>query len=182
MTRDESIRRVCLIGFMGAGKTTVGKALARRLGWLFQDLDEVIERRQGKAVAAIFAEQGEAEFRRLESAALENLLNEPHGNLVVALGGGAFVQPVNRRALERSGAITVLLEASLAELRRRCVRDGGTRPLAGDETQFERLFAARRSAYELAQARVDTMNKAVEEVAAEIEHMVLAAAKPEVEQ
>jgi shikimate kinase len=167
---------------MGAGKTTVGKTLAQRLGWAFRDLDEVIERRQGKSVAAIFAEDGEAEFRRLESAALEDLLSEAHGNLVVALGGGAFVQPHNRQALARSGTVTVLLEAPLAELRRRCIRDGGTRPLAGDEMQFEQLFAARRSAYELAQARVDTMNKAVEQVAAEIEHVVLAAAKPEVKQ
>jgi shikimate kinase len=184
MARDESIRRVCLIGFMGVGKTTVGKALARRLGWSFRDLDEVIERRHGKSVAVIFAEDGEPEFRRLESAALEDLLNgnEARGNLVLALGGGAFVQPHNRRALEKSGAITVLLEAPLAELRRRCLGDGRTRPLAGDERQFEQLFTARRSAYGLAQARVDTMKKDVEQVAGEIEQVLAARAKPEVKQ
>jgi shikimate kinase len=184
MARDESIRRVCLIGFMGAGKTTVGKVLARRLGWLFQDLDEAVERRQGKSVAEIFAENGEAEFRRLESVALEGLLsgNATPGSLVIALGGGAFAHPDNRRALEKAGATTVLLEAPLPELRRRCVGDGRTRPLAEDEKQFEQLFAARHSVYELAQARVDTMNKAVEQVAAEIEQMVVAATKPEVKQ
>jgi shikimate kinase len=184
MARDESIRRVCLVGFMGAGKTTVGKALARRLGWLFQDLDEVIERRQGKSVAEIFGEDGQAEFRRLERAALEELLSGSagRGNLVIALGGGAFAQPDNRRAIEKARAATVLLEASLQELRRRCVEDGRTRPLAEDEKQFEQLFAVRRSVYELAQARVDTMNKPVEQVAAEIEHMIVAAVKPEVKQ
>jgi shikimate kinase len=184
MARDESTRRVCLIGFMGAGKTTVGRALARRLGWFFRDLDEVIERRQDKSVAAIFAEEGEAEFRRLEHAALEELLNgdTARGNLVVALGGGAFAQPHNRRALKRAGAITVLLEAPLRELRRRCVADSRMRPLAGEERQFEQLFAARRPVYELAQARVDTMNKPVKQVVAEIEQMVMAGSKPEVKQ
>lgn len=183
MARAESTRRVFLIGFMGAGKTTVGRALARRLGWTFRDLDEVIERRQGKSVAAIFAEDGEAEFRRLERAVLEELLDEnASGNLIVALGGGAFVQPHNRSALERAGAITVLLEAPLEELRRRCARDDTTRPLARGETRFAQLFAARRAAYELAQVHVATMNKAVEDVAAEIEQIVATAAKPEVKQ
>lgn len=183
MARNESARCVCLIGFMGAGKSSVGRALARRLGWSFRDLDEVIERRQGKSVAAIFGEDGEEGFRRAESAALEDLLNgsATDGNLVVALGGGAFVQPQNRGVLERSGAITVLLEAPLEELRRRCTREGDTRPLAREEGRFAQLFAARRAAYERAQVRVDTMNKPVEQVAAEIEHMV-AAAKPEVKQ
>jgi shikimate kinase len=174
---------VFLIGFMGAGKTTVGRALARRLGWTFRDLDEVIEHRQGKSVAAIFAGDGEAEFRRLERAVLEELLDEnASGNLIVALGGGAFVQPHNRSALERAGAITVLLEAPLEELRRRCARDDNTRPLAREEAQFAQLFAARRAAYELAQVHVETMNKGVEDVAAEIEQIVATAAKPEVRQ
>lgn len=176
MAHSESARRVCLIGFMGAGKTSVGRALARRLGWPFRDLDEVIERRHGKSVAAIFAEDGEAGFRRAETAALEDLLDgsAAGGNLVIALGGGAFVQPHNRRALEKSGAITVLLDAPLEELRRRCAREGNTRPLARDEAKFERLFVERRAAYELAGARVDTMNKPVEQIATEIEDIVKA--------
>lgn len=184
MAPVESTRHVCLIGFMGAGKTSVGQALARRLGWLFHDLDEVIERRQGKSVAAMFAEDGEAAFRRAEGAALEELLNgnAADGDLVVALGGGAFAQRHNRDVLERAGAITVLLEAPLEELRRRCAGEGDTRPLAREETQFAQLFAARRATYELAQVRVDTMNKSVEQVAAEIEQIVAAAAKPEVKQ
>jgi shikimate kinase len=159
---------------MGAGKTSVGRALARRMGWTFQDLDEVIESNQGKPVAAIFANAGEAGFRRLESALLEDLLNRKagHGNTVLALGGGAFVQPHNRIVLEKSGAMTILLEAPLEELRRRCSEDGRVRPLAQEETRFAQLFAARRAAYELARVRVDTMNKQVEQVAAEIEHIL----------
>jgi shikimate kinase len=181
---EETTRFVCLIGFMGAGKTSVGRALARRMGWTFQDLDQIIETNQGKPVAAIFAGAGEAEFRRLERATLEDLLNREStgGNTVLALGGGAFAQAHNRDALEKSGAITVLLEAPLEELRRRCDCDGHVRPLAREAARFAQLFAARRATYELARMRVDTMNKPVDQVAAEIEHMIRAASKPEVEQ
>ncbi|HKD45475.1 MAG TPA: shikimate kinase [Candidatus Angelobacter sp.] len=181
MARNASARRVCLIGFMGAGKTSVGRALGRRLGWPFHDLDEVIENRQGKSVAALFAEDGEPAFRRAESAALEDLLTGKNagGNLVVALGGGGFVQPYNRSVLAKSGVITVLLEAPIDELRRRCVRDGRKRPLAGDEAQFARLFAERHTTYSLARVRVDTMNKPVEQIAGEIEHMIAATAEAE---
>ncbi|HET7871527.1 MAG TPA: shikimate kinase [Terriglobales bacterium] len=182
MAHADRTRRVFLIGFMGAGKTSVGRALARRLGWVFCDLDDLIEEREGNSIAAIFAEQGEAAFRQAESAALKVLLEERvQGDRIVALGGGAFVQAQNREALEQSGAITVLLDAPLQELRRRCREDEGSRvrPLAQQEDRFTELFIARRPAYERARHRVETMGKTVEEVAAEIE-CILAAASPEV--
>lgn len=185
MARADSTRRVFLIGFMGAGKTTVGRALAQRLGWTFYDLDDVIEQREQRTIAAIFAEPGEAAFRRAESAALQALLEESgtQGNLIVALGGGAFAQPENRAALERAGAITVLLEAPLEELRRRCRVDvdGRIRPLAQREDRFAELFAARRPAYEQARFRVVTAGKAVEEVVDAVERIVTAP-EPEVKQ
>jgi shikimate kinase len=177
MTRDDSTRRVVLIGFMGAGKTSVGRALAQRLGWTFQDLDDVIESSQGKSIAGIFAESGEKEFRRIESNALKDLLAAKGGGSgVLALGGGAFVQPQNRTALDQAGAITILLEAPLDELRRRCDQDGKARPLARDES-FARLFRERQDAYRLAQVRVETMDKAVEQVAAEIEQILATASR-----
>jgi shikimate kinase len=180
MAQARSTRRVFLIGFMGAGKTSVGRALASRLGWKFHDLDRLIEARQGKKVPAIFAEHGEAAFRQAESAALEDLLQESasESDLVVALGGGTFVQRANRERLERAGAMTILLEAPLEELRRRCNNDATVRPLAREETGFRKLFASRKSAYEEAQHKVSTMGKAVDEVAAEIE-AILTAAMPE---
>lgn len=183
MTRAASTWRVVLLGFMGAGKTITGKALAHRMGWKFWDLDDVIEHRSRKTVAQIFASSGEAAFRQMESAALRTLLQDdaPTGNLIVALGGGTFVQPENRAALEQAGAITVLLTAPLSELRRRCGSDGKKRPLAQQAEKFDQLFEERRAAYERAQFKVDTLGKTADEVAAEIEQMVKAVQKVEVQ-
>src|ERR1051326_8587798 len=167
-------RRIVLIGFMGAGKTTVGRALARRLRWPFFDLDDLIEQRERQSVAQIFASADEAGFRRAEGAALRDLLQEtaPAGDLILALGGGAFVQPPNRALLEQAGAITVLLEAPLEELRRRCRSEHKVRPLAQQEESFAELFAARRPEYERAQLRVHTLGKPVEQIVAEIEQLL----------
>jgi shikimate kinase len=168
---------------MGAGKTTTGKALAQRLSWKFCDLDDVIEDRAQNSVAQIFASSGEAAFRQMESAALRALLQDrvSPGNLIVALGGGAFVQPENRSVLEQADAITVLLDAPLNELRRRCGLDGKERPLAQHAERFDRLFEERRAVYERAQFKVETLGKAADEVAAEIEQLVKAAQKVEVQ-
>src|SRR5215471_19229289 len=104
---------------MGSGKTTTGRILAGRVGWELLDLDHWIESRHGESVATIFAEHGEVAFRRRERTALLELLannaRDKKGT-VIALGGGAFVAPENRAALEQAGAITVWLDAPLAEL------------------------------------------------------------------
>jgi shikimate kinase len=185
MSQAESTRRVFLIGFMGAGKTTAGRELAKRRSATFVDLDDLIEQREGRTIAEIFASSGEQAFRTIESAALASLLQEsPHkGDLVVALGGGAFVQPENREAIRVAGGTTVLLQASLSELQRRCQNDKGwrVRPLAGHQERFSELFLARRPAYELAQFHVTTENRSIEQVVNEIEE-ILSAAKPEVRQ
>lgn len=180
MVLAPSTRRVFLIGFMGAGKTSVGRALAARLGWRFCDLDDVIERREGKTVPEIFAAAAEAGFRRAESEALRELLQDPsyRNDLVVALGGGTFAQPANRAALKEAGAVTVLLEAPLEELRRRCTSDQTVRPLAGNGDRLAELFEQRRAAYQLATHTVNTVGKRVEDISAEIE-MILGFRVPE---
>jgi len=175
--RADAKRCVVLIGFMGAGKTTVGRALAKRLRCDFFDLDDVIQQREQQSVAEIFSASGEPAFRRMESAALNALLQDHQaaGDLVIALGGGAFVQKQNRAALDAAGAITVMLEAPLEELQRRCHGESKVRPLALEQAKFNELFAARRADYELAQFRVQTLNKPVKRITAEIERLLTAA-------
>jgi shikimate kinase len=161
---------------MGAGKTTVGRALAKRLRWQFLDLDDVIEQREHKSVAEIFASSGEPAFRRKESAALAALLQDHRAgsDLILALGGGAFVQKQNRDALVSAGAITVLLEAPVEELRRRCQAEHKVRPLAQQDARFNELFAARRADYALARFTVQTLDKSVQQITAEIEQLLQA--------
>src|SRR5437762_12472973 len=98
-------RVVLLVGFMGAGKTSVGKMLAEQLQWRFVDLDDLVVAREGRSIAQIFEEAGESGFRSRESAALQQLITDlkSSGNAVVALGGGALSQPENLKAIESSG-------------------------------------------------------------------------------
>jgi len=158
---------VFLVGFMGAGKTSAGRRLAERLGWRFLDLDDVVEARAGCTVREIFRQSGEARFRWQEAEALESVLiaagDEP---LVLALGGGAFVQPANAAALRQTGCPSVFLDASPEELRRRCMAHGDTRPLFQDAAQFEQLYASRRDAYLAATERLDTTGLTFEQVTA----------------
>ena len=179
MSRIE-MRLVVLIGFMGAGKTTVGRALGKRLRRPFYDLDDLIEQREGRSIPQIFASAGEAGFRRAETAALMALLQEiaVSGDLILALGGGAFVEEQNRALLQQAGAITILLEAPLDELRRRCRGEHKVRPLAQQEERFAQLHASRQAEYQRSQHRVQTAGKPVEQVAAEIEALLKALEVP----
>ena len=172
--RQSGARAVILIGFMGAGKSSVGRALAERLGWAFEDLDERIERRERRKVPEIFRDSGEPEFRRAEHAALRELLKElSAGNeRVVALGGGAFAQKRNARLIEAAGVPIVFLDASVEELWRRCreqaLQHGIERPLLGSLEDFRDLYAARRTHYLKASLQQETGEKTIEEIAAEV--------------
>jgi shikimate kinase len=160
---------VFLVGFMGAGKTTVGRALSRRLGLPFEDLDDRIQHREGKTIEQIFRESGEAEFRRVETAALRELLGElGSSRRVVALGGGAFVQPANAVLIEEAEVHSVFLDAPVNELMRRCVDEPKERPLRRDLKQFRELYEKRRLSYMRAAIRIETNGKDVDTVAAEV--------------
>jgi len=165
-------RVVLLVGFMGAGKTSVGKALAQRLGWRFLDLDEVVVAREGRGIAEIFRESGEQSFRARESAALQDLLRELKAtskNTVMALGGGAVLQAENREAISSSGFPTIFLDASAPELFGRCKSQGIDRPLATDANRFEELYRSRKPYYARLGARVDTSGKSVNEICSTIQ-------------
>lgn len=155
---------------MGAGKTTVGGALARRLHWPFIDLDDVIVARTSRSVPEIFRNEGEARFREHETAALRVVIEErlPFQPTIVALGGGAFVQPQNLGLIRAAKQPTVFLDANLQELRNRCAAQADMRPLFRDENQFRQLYEARRSDYMEADLCVDTTGKRVDEIVNEV--------------
>ena len=146
---------IYITGFMGSGKTTVGRMVADKLGWAFVDLDTDIEEREHETVANIFATRGEAEFRRIETEAIKRWLRKIECGIptVVALGGGAFVQPVNYEILGNNG-ISVWLDCSLEVAEARIAEADG-RPLARDKEAFRKLYSERRTLYGRADFRVN---------------------------
>jgi shikimate kinase len=159
---------------MGAGKSSVGRALGERLGWTFEDLDERIERRERRKVHEIFRDSGEPAFRLAELAALKELLSELRAGTerIVALGGGAFVQKHNARLINAAGVPTVFLDAGAEELWRRCRQQaeeqGIERPLLSSLESFRELYETRRPDYLKASFRQETGGKTVEEIAAKV--------------
>jgi len=154
---------------MGAGKTTVGRALARRLGWEFEDLDDRIQSREAQTIEEMFRLAGEAAFRIVEHETIRELLSSlGSSQRVVALGGGAIAQPENAAIVRGSGFPVVFLDAPIEELWQRCQEQETKRPLRQDMEQFRDLYQARRSHYMTAGLRVDTSGKDVEAVAAEV--------------
>ena len=139
---------VFLVGFMGSGKTTVGRLLAQRMAWKFVDLDALIEEAEGKTVAEIFSLAGEPAFRRREQELLRRMVQEmpQAGGRVVALGGGTFAQPANLELLRRAQAITIWLECPVEQLLMRCALMAN-RPLFRDESSFRKLYEERLPTY-----------------------------------
>jgi shikimate kinase len=143
-----------VVGFMAAGKTTIGKLVAEQLGWGFADLDDDIETAAGRTISAIFETDGEAEFRRVEAEALRARVRaiERGSPTVLALGGGAYTQPGNFELVSENG-ITVWLDCPLEMVKRR-VAEAAHRPLARDPARFERLYFERHVAYSRADFRI----------------------------
>jgi len=166
---------VFLVGFMGAGKSSVGRALAGRLNWRFEDLDDRIERHQGRRVAEIFRDSGDSEFRQAERSALAAVLGELRAGTarIVALGGGAFVDKQNAGLLKEAGVPVVFLDAPVEELWERCCAQAAEekteRPLLRSREQFAKLYDERREKYRKATLRVRTGSRTVDAIAAEIE-------------
>ena len=156
---------LAIVGYMGSGKSTVGRIVASELGWDFVDLDREIEARAGRSIPEIFASSGEAGFRDLEHAVLLDTLNGGEGR-VVACGGGIVVRPDNRKSLQN--VATVFLEEDLRILYART--RGAGRPLrATGYEEFEQRYVDRLPAYlEVSDLRVTVDGRSRKQVAQEI--------------
>jgi len=149
---------VCLTGFMGSGKSTTARLLASQLGWPNIDLDKRITDATGLTIPEIFARQGEAEFRRIESEQLARIVAESAETQkprIVSLGGGTIAQPQNLALLREHGAVLIWLHCPMEDLLLRCAQITD-RPLFRDEASFRRLYEERLPTYELADYRVDS--------------------------
>jgi shikimate kinase len=157
--------KIYLVGFMGVGKSSVARALAKRLDWKAEDIDTRIERAERRDIPAIFRDSGEPYFRAREREALIALL--PERGAVVAAGGGTFADASNRELMLRDGAV-IWLDAPFETVLKRVPVDG-RRPLAADRVGMEQLYNQRLAAYRQAHLRVDAGRGSVEEL---VEHIV----------
>ncbi len=150
------LKRLVITGFMGAGKSTIGRLLAARTGWTFLDLDTHLEARAGATIPQLFQRHGEARFRRLESTALASALAA--SNTILALGGGTPEELTNRLLIEQTpGTFTIFLDAPFPTLFDRCMLQGIARPVLQDPIAAEQRFAHRHPLYtRLAQLTLDT--------------------------
>ena len=164
---------VCLTGFMGSGKSTVGRLLAAQLAWRFVDLDAEIERNTGLPISQIFEQKGESVFRDIEHECLSRVLgsaSERDTRLVLALGGGTFAQARNAALIQSFGSqqrgssigsaagpgvAIVWLDCAMEDLLQRCVLMGD-RPLFRDEASFRRLYQERLPFYQQADYRIES--------------------------
>ena len=149
---------LCLAGFMGSGKSTIGTLLARQLAWRFVDLDDRIEEAAGLTIPQIFERLGEPAFRQMEADQLRAALgraSEQKEGTILALGGGTYAQPGCPEFLRAAGIPVLWLDSPLEILLARCMTMTG-RPLFRDETSFRALYAQRLPSYQLADHRVDT--------------------------
>jgi shikimate kinase len=145
---------------MGAGKTTLAGALGRRLGWRTDDVDALIEARERRTVADIFAWQGEGYFRAVEREVVRSLVHARHA--AVATGSGTFADPDNRALINADG-VSVWIDVPLDTLLARAPSDG-RRPLAADRETMSALFQSRRVAYQQAHLRLDATRSSVDEL------------------
>lgn len=162
--RKERRGRVYLVGFMGSGKSSVGAHLAREIGYRFIDLDQEIESNRGLPIHAIFEQDGEPEFRRLESHALR-LCGEQQG-VVVATGGGTLTRRENLEFIQRTG-VSIWLDAPLGVMLERCA-DGERRPLLSTPERMAALLAERLGGYRGADLRADSSDAPPEAIARHI--------------
>ncbi|OLO42924.1 shikimate kinase [Alkalihalophilus pseudofirmus] len=163
------MRIIFLTGFMGAGKSTIGKVLAEKLNYRLLDTDEWIESIHGKSIPRIFSEDGETGFRSYETNALKDL---PDEDMVVTTGGGIVVKEENRKIMRKKGII-IYLHCEIDEILVRTKGDT-TRPLLQNKSidQVSDLFKQRKAFYEDADYQVDTTSLSIPEIVERIEKIL----------
>ena len=169
------MKNLVLIGFMGTGKSAVGRAVAQRLGRPFIDLDERIETREGRAIAEIFRDQGEPYFRDVESSVIAEAAAQE--GAVIATGGGAVLRPQNVERLKANGVL-ICLRADAETIAKRISRKPSRPLLAGEgdvRERIERLLSQRAPAYAVADVTIDSddhpVDRVVEEVLRHVQHV-----------
>ena len=160
-------RRIVIVGFMGCGKTTVAEALARQLGCQAIDLDSFISASEARSPAEIIQQDGEPAFRKIETAALSDVLLEKKAR-VIALGGGAWTSEANRTLVAEHGCLSIWLDVPFELCWERITRSEMIRPMAPDLESAKRLYASRRPTYELVMLRLDANGKSLTDIIAEI--------------
>lgn len=161
---------IVLVGFMGTGKTTVGRILAQQLDWVFTDTDAYIEEQAGMTISRMFQEHGEDYFRERETESLKELLQRQ--GQVVSTGGGAVLREENRRLMLENGLVVAML-ADEAVIVERVKGDAGRPLLQGDlEERVRTLVEARRHAYDFAHVQLHTDNLSPLEAARRIQEML----------
>lgn len=165
------MKNIYLVGFMGTGKSTVGRALAKRLDRVFKDLDDLIEEKENKKIAEIFEEKGEEYFRKIESEVINEISRKE--NFVIATGGGAVVNEENYKRLKESGVL-ISLVASPEEIYER-TKNSKNRPLLNVQNPIEeikRLMFERAYYYIKSDHIIDTTGLSVEDVVDEIMEII----------
>ena len=159
--------KLFLMGYMGSGKSTLGKLLAKKLKWNFIDLDKYIEKQTGKKIASIFEKDGEVRFREIEHECLKKLLNKD--NIVLALGGGTPCFHNNINLINQNG-ISVYLEANIDTLTERLIKDKNKRPLIWDLNKTELKYFIKTNLkkriffYKKANLSINVKNQTVKEL------------------
>ncbi len=156
---------IYLVGFMGAGKSSVGTVLAKQMGWPFIDLDTIIEAGQGTTIRQIFERGSELFFRQIEHAALVEVTKKVPA--VIALGGGTFVQKANFDLIQQTRGATIWLDCPIEDLWQRCSMMDN-RPLFRDRESFSMLYEQRTPYYRQAEFRIPTGGRSPENIAKEI--------------
>ncbi|WP_297890063.1 shikimate kinase [Sulfurihydrogenibium sp.] len=159
------MKNIYLVGFMGSGKSTVGKILAEKTGRKFIDIDKLIEEKEGRKIKDIFEKEGESHFRQLEKKQLEELLNTE--NYVISTGGGLGANPENMQKMKENG-IVVWLDITLNTVLERCKNDEDRPLLKQPIEKIKQLFEERKKVYGLAPYRINVENKTPMQIVEEI--------------